>query len=381
MKRGWKFLFCFSLLLIISFSFVSANWFTDLFKSKNSLMSPPADADCYWGPDPETKTKTGFAYNNQLLNVTYGGRNYIEDSLLCVNGRWYAAERRYPDWEGLIYYIDGYDYNSDPEGLRDKHFAREDWGIFVYNEKTINSFDWKIKYSSEKKHYIWVPREKIDCVDSDGGLNYYTKGVTKGSEKRIDSEGSIRIEYQIRSDICVKDNQIPQEGMEDGLFEYYCTEDGFVDSTDRENTYICPYGCEDGACLKEVPPPPTCLDSDGGMNYLEKGKIEGPLMSGTISEDICVGDSVRELFCNEDNYGEPFLYTCPNGCKDGACVSVIGKPCTVDAVECDLEWEEPVCGKVVSSISGFEELCEVNLYNVSQVRVSGATWKFVIGSQ
>ena len=87
---------------------------------------------------------------------------------------------------------------------------------------------------------------KENCIDTDDGKNYYTKGETLGSAQRI--ENGIR-EYQIMPDICVKDNQVPQPGKEEGLFEYFCNKEGYVDVTSRDSTYLCPFGCEDGKCL------------------------------------------------------------------------------------------------------------------------------------
>jgi hypothetical protein len=88
--------------------------------------------------------------------------------------------------------------------------------------------------------------KKEQCIDTDGGKSYYTKGKVYGSTQRI--ENGIR-EYQIMEDICVKDNQVPQLGKEEGLFEYFCNKEGYVDVTSRDATYICPFGCEDGKCL------------------------------------------------------------------------------------------------------------------------------------
>jgi len=84
------------------------------------------------------------------------------------------------------------------------------------------------------------------CIDTDEGKSYYTKGETLGSAQRI--EDGIR-EFKVRPDICVKDNQIPQPGKEEGLFEYFCNNEGYLDVTSRDLTYICPFGCEDGKCL------------------------------------------------------------------------------------------------------------------------------------
>jgi len=88
--------------------------------------------------------------------------------------------------------------------------------------------------------------KKEQCTDSDGGKSYYTKGEAFGSSQRI--ENGVR-EYQIMPDICVKNNQVPQPGKEEGLFEYFCNKEGYVDVTSRDATYICPFGCEDGKCL------------------------------------------------------------------------------------------------------------------------------------
>ena len=67
-----------------------------------------------------------------------------------------------------------------------------------------------------------------------------------------------------------------------------------------------------------------CTDSDGGRDYYVKGTITRSLVSGPGSprDDICVGNDVRELFCNDEGKGEPFLYTCPNGCSNGACLPI-----------------------------------------------------------
>ena len=81
-----------------------------------------------------------------------------------------------------------------------------------------------------------------ECVDSDGGENYYIKGeVTKGAETKID-----------RCDLCTG-ACLPD--MPDcpvhcgGLIEYYCDGDNIV-----ETAHVCPNYCEDGVCLREVCP-------------------------------------------------------------------------------------------------------------------------------
>jgi len=67
----------------------------------------------------------------------------------------------------------------------------------------------------------------------------------------------------------------------------------------------------------------SCTDSDGGKNYYEKGYVEADVILGVgITEDICLDEiELREMFCNENNEGEPYLYKCPDGCEDGVCIS------------------------------------------------------------
>jgi hypothetical protein len=66
-----------------------------------------------------------------------------------------------------------------------------------------------------------------------------------------------------------------------------------------------------------------CTDSDNGLDYFTKGKVSGPLSSDPSSprEDMCLGDTtLREMFCNSAGKGEPRLYDCTSGCKDGVCL-------------------------------------------------------------
>jgi hypothetical protein len=70
-----------------------------------------------------------------------------------------------------------------------------------------------------------------------------------------------------------------------------------------------------------------CKDSDDGLNYYEKGSIKGSMPPGYIEQDMCMSDGrLRETYCDEkdengDGYiGTSYLYDCPYGCEDGACI-------------------------------------------------------------
>src|SRR3989338_2993627 len=88
----------------------------------------------------------------------------------------------------------------------------------------------------------------IICTDSDGGKNYFVKGTTSGMTKTY-YNGTESEKYSSSDDICVKDNQIPQSGYEEGLFEHYC-ENNYLQVDGSDKTFICPNVCEDGACVE-----------------------------------------------------------------------------------------------------------------------------------
>jgi len=77
----------------------------------------------------------------------------------------------------------------------------------------------------------------------------------------------------------------------------------------EEEIVDCPYGCENGACV--------CQDSDGGINYDERGVV------GTY-EDYCLDDrdiieyytEVRSNKC----YIESVAHTCEGLCSEGRCL-------------------------------------------------------------
>ncbi|MEK6895425.1 MAG: hypothetical protein AABX48_02800, partial [Nanoarchaeota archaeon] len=103
----------------------------------------------------------------------------------------------------------------------------------------------------------------------------------------------------------------------------------------------------------------TCTDSDDGLNYNVKGKIINE-KSNIVGEDFCSNSSaVGEYYC-DSNIGNWKTFNCPSGiCNNGVCVSALGKSCSVNAVSCNLEWKGPICGNIVNSANGYEELCNV----------------------
>jgi hypothetical protein len=84
-----------------------------------------------------------------------------------------------------------------------------------------------------------------------------------------------------------------------------------------------------------------CTDSDGGQDYYVKGVVtevnQYTSWQPNAFSDVCVSDTnlgnLAEAVCEKRSdgyyYGSQAYYTCPNGCKDGACVKEALKPaCT-----------------------------------------------------
>ena len=85
----------------------------------------------------------------------------------------------------------------------------------------------------------------VTCTDSDGGLNYYVKGI-------VSKEG-------VGEDKCKAQCGSTPSGLCDSstsLLEYYCDNNGNANSL----FYACPNGCEDGACVNASMSISNCND-------------------------------------------------------------------------------------------------------------------------
>ncbi|MEK6892288.1 MAG: hypothetical protein AABX25_03825, partial [Nanoarchaeota archaeon] len=103
------------------------------------------------------------------------------------------------------------------------------------------------------------------------------------------------------------DNNICEEGESD--YCPICVQEPCPKAPCRAGT--CPQDCKTS----------NCTDSDGGLNYYTKGKVT--LSDGQVLEDVCglqrYEGYVIEYYCGDDSNVNN--YKCPNGCKDGACIS------------------------------------------------------------
>ncbi|MDO8740272.1 MAG: LamG-like jellyroll fold domain-containing protein [Candidatus Woesearchaeota archaeon] len=103
----------------------------------------------------------------------------------------------------------------------------------------------------------------------------------------------------------------------------------------------------------------TCTDSDGGMNYYVRGFVNGIWSDGDFANnqsDVCGGTILNEYYCNKNisNYVLTSVYTCTNGCSDGACINA------TPAIKCkdsDGGKDYYVTGNVTQSGQTYQDAC------------------------
>lgn len=151
---------------------------------------------------------------------------------------------------------------------------------------------------------IVPPQLPGDCVDTDGGINYYQSGVASST---FDSAG----------ESCVG---ITNFNIGYKVIESFCNEKGEVEQKEFE----CQDMCRNGACINEVKEL-KCLDSDGNgelnQNYNIKGITSvyfGYEFLG-FETDECIDGNLVEKYCSTSSI-IGVEHKCPNGCNDGACI-------------------------------------------------------------
>ncbi len=156
--------------------------------------------------------------------------------------------------------------------------------------------------------FVLVAEMELTCADSDGGADYYTKGLTEGYYGTIWHD-----DYE---DQCYENN----------LIEYSCNEE--IDQIKIE-TVSPPEGyiCEGGIFVSLDDYEYTCTDSDGGADYYTKGLTEGYIGNNWFPyNDICRGNPYNDLVeytCDmETDEVSPETVDIPEGyvCEDGAFV-------------------------------------------------------------
>ena len=166
-----------------------------------------------------------------------------------------------------------YDITWDSKGVDKVNIelvkGNEGWHLAYDVSAAAGKYAWQVgdfTPDSTYKIHIWDAETPIDaedysdnyfsimasgtCDDSDGGINYYTKGNCA----KCNQTGELNV-CGITPDICSGST----------LLEYYCG-----NNECKETLYDCHYGCMAGACNKGI----TVISPNGGEQWVKGGTYE-----------------------------------------------------------------------------------------------------------
>lgn len=282
---------------------------------------------------------------------------------------------------GLNYYLKGTIYNEVyPNGITD----------FCYNTNypigQLAEYFCNGSMSSSYTNYI-CPNGCSNgacinitstCIDSDGGLNYNTKGKTWNITRGNGNEDFCALKGDNYAGEFTKIYSCTTDNFQCFLKEFTCIDEGIKKGAVTEDFYKCPNGCANGHCITENAKTcselggikcsyselcrgtstydsidtdrccigqcvtPVSIDSEteiscsssNGEDYNTKGTTIRVVNSSYNSQqkeysntDTCIGEDLSvatiagpilvKYSCNGDGKE---VYRCPNGCYDGACL-------------------------------------------------------------
>ena len=149
------------------------------------------------------------------------------------------------------------------------------------------------------------PEGVYTCQDTDGGIKFNKKGITK-----VYLDGVLKKQ---NSDACVQN----VDGIQ-VLSESSCKAD---QSGYKLTEHVCGEGtvCDGGKCVDEDAEEPACVDPDGENPFIKSAvTIDG--VAGT--PDSCKSDTVVfENICHDETSASVILIDCEEGatCSNGAC--------------------------------------------------------------
>jgi len=289
MKSGVFIIFV-SLILVLSVSFVSAGIFCDVFgincesDLKGELFqSGPGTANC-----EDYSLRVVSDKNTKVGEPSTNPNNNNPVNIIT---------REYPATWGAGYApVGGSKWINHPT----KTGKYNKYSYYSY-ERTFNVEDGHENYMAELE--IAADNEYVAYLNGDE--------VGSGSEYRI------KTKHDISNSLKVGENKL--------RIRVYNHKHGSA------LTYAVRINAE---CVQDEDISITCTDSDGGLEYYERGSVNGLEVPGITDTwtDYCgtSGDeegNLVEYNCRADNYGVKNIYECPFVCGDGACKEDPGFDC------------------------------------------------------
>jgi hypothetical protein len=191
-------MFCLVFLLVLSLSFASAGFFGDFFsKITGKNVKQLEDS-------PESSTEVPATCKEDYICLDENFRAYQNSDCSLGKG---------------IYCGNGCSAGECVEVIEQEESNSEQ----ISNEKIS---------SLELVPFDELKNNTLNCIDSDGGREYFVKGSTTGIKGKEQSLASY-VDFCFSSEI---------------LTERYCGENNYV----FEENHSCSYGCEEGVCLTNI---------------------------------------------------------------------------------------------------------------------------------
>lgn len=157
------------------------------------------------------------------------------------------------------------------------------------------------------------------------------------SNKCVAGEGDCRRDSNCLTDYCAKD---VGDSYYSTLYDFYkekypwMRDNRIERKIGKVDVCECPEGTNwDGdimECVDEEFMGNFCIDSDGGLNYYEKGILNQTFSPANPKEDVCLdSNTIMEWSCVEEGTFRFDEYICSNGCVDGACVEEVQNANTI----------------------------------------------------
>jgi hypothetical protein len=339
MKRGLVLGFVLSI-LVLSSVIVSAGWFDFLNPSGNMVQSsiknvsfsvpisgqvvtPGKTMVVTWTGTGFSSSETGYLYlfDKEGTIVSQPYQDYINKkmvvkgwSLYGLGGSlWPTLNTDLPEGEYQFVFAD---YSLSTEYGRSAFFKFGNVSEEVYCTSDMKACPDGSYVSRDPENDCEFNACPSVCTDSDGGYNKDIKGTTVGQFYH----NTLNTTVGTYTDYCYNNFM--------GVIEYYCSVDG-DNKVVRSGSQNCSNGCLDGACISKTNTTYSCTDSDGGLNYYERGYVEVKNSSGSVISSDWDDCNEEEFFCYSN--GSAGIvggdWNCPNGCSDGACINEFPQDC------------------------------------------------------